>query len=68
MIIFTLFCNVLKSQCTDALCIMLFYHHECHDTYVFYKQRWIFLKNYMNKKLLFKKFYDYYKIIIDKKY
>jgi hypothetical protein len=21
--------------CIDALCIMLFYHHECHDTHVF---------------------------------
>jgi hypothetical protein len=30
-------CNVSKSQCIDALCIMLFYHHECQNTYVFCK-------------------------------
>jgi len=36
MIIFALLCNVSRSQCIDASCIMLFYHHECHDTYIYF--------------------------------
>jgi len=43
----------------------LFYHHECHDTYIYFVSKGDFFSNYMNKKLSVFEFYGYYKIIID---
>jgi hypothetical protein len=50
MIIFTLFCNVLKS-----LCIMLFYHMNVIIHMYFVNKGGVF-SNYMNKKLSFLSF------------
>jgi hypothetical protein len=61
MIFFALFCNVSKSQFIDASCIILFYHHECHDTYIYFVSKGDFFSNYMNKKLSVFEFYGYYK-------